>query len=278
MHKAQIRFGDPLLIATAGLLGALGDADEFPQGRAGIEALIATIAKGPEGEEVWATYEDPDGPLTYLGAGGTWVAAAGEGRLRVRQSVAAGEEPASNVWILGPDGSLSDPETIEGYGAPEDELAPEVIAEIELMERRRREAAARRPEMERRSKERQNRHRLEHLLGVVAGPPGQDRGGPVVTHLVLYDTGLIVNYLVPRPRQKDPDPDEPWDLSDTAPQEITLDDGLETEFSDRGGSVDQNGKGMLRCTCEFSPAIPDHASRLEIGLDMTNVTIELGPA
>lgn len=277
MYKAQIRAGDPLLIATAGLLGALRDADEFPQDRAGIEALIAAIAKGPEGEEVWASYEDPAGPLTYLGPGGTWVAPAGEGRLRIRMRVFGGENDASHVWILGPDGSLGDPETIEGYGVPEDELPAEGVPEIELIERRRREAEARRPEMERRSEERQNRHRLEHLRGVIAGPADQDPNGPVVTHLVLYDTSLIVNYLLPRPKETDPDPDEPWNSPSPEPPKMKLDDGLGTGFKDWNGSIDQSGKGMLRCIREFSPGIPAAASHLAIDLGGTSVTIKLGP-
>lgn len=93
----QIRSGDPLLIAAAGLLGALGDKEEFPQDQAGIDALIAGIAKGPDGEEVWATYEAPDDLPTYIGGHGTWVAPAGEGRLRLRMVAHDVDRLASQV-------------------------------------------------------------------------------------------------------------------------------------------------------------------------------------
>lgn len=125
----QVRYEDPLLAAAAGLLAALGDREEFPQDRAGIEALIAGIAKGPDGEEVWATYEAPGDLPTYIGGHGTWVAPAGEGRLRLRLPACDYDRLASRVWILGPDGSLSDPDTIEGYGVPDAELPKRTRAE-----------------------------------------------------------------------------------------------------------------------------------------------------
>ena len=274
-YKAQIRFGDSLLIAAAGLLAALGEADEFPQDRAGIDALVADIAKGPDGEEVWATYEAPDDLPTYLGVG-TWVAPAGEGRLRLRmQAHDVDGQLASQVWILGPEGSLGDPERIEGYGVPDAELPEKARAELEELERRRREVIARIPEMERRNEEIQSRFRVEHLLGVLAGPLDQDQSGPVVSHVVLYDTGLIVSYLSPRPPAEELDPDDPWAVENTAPQKIVLDDGLGTEFDDSIGSVDTNGDGPLRCRREFTPAVPDAATRLVIGLDETSVEIVL---
>lgn len=55
----------------------------------------------------------------------------------------------------------------------------------------------------------------------------------------------------------------------------TLGDGLGTEFFDRGGSVDRNGRGMLRCKSEFAPAVPAKAARLVIDVDGTSVAIEL---
>jgi hypothetical protein len=57
-----------------------------PARRRRIDALIASIAKRPDGEEVRVTYEAPDDlpTHTYIGGHGTWVASAGEGRLRLR--------------------------------------------------------------------------------------------------------------------------------------------------------------------------------------------------
>ncbi len=274
----QVRFGDPLLIAAAGLLAALGGRDEFPQDRTEIDALIAGIPKGPDGGEVWATYEAPDDLPTYIGGHGTWVAPAGEGRLRLRMVAHDVDELASQVWTLGPDGSLSDPDTIEGYGVPDAELPERARAELEELERRRREAVARVPELGRRNEERRNRYRVDHLVAVVAGPADQDPTGPVVSHVVLYDTGLIVNYLLPRPDEEDLDPDDPWALDEAVKHTLDLDDGFGTEFESSAGSVDPNGEGPLRCRREFTPAVPVGASRLLVKLDETSVEIKLGPA
>lgn len=270
-----VRVGDPLLIAASGLLAALGKRGEFPQDRAGIEALIAEIAKGPDSEEFWGAYEAPDDLPTYLGGHRTWVAPAGEGRLRLRLPVRLDDRLSSQVWTLGPDGSLSDPNTIEGYGIPDAELPERARGELEELERRGREALAQMPEFERRSEERRDRFRVDHLVGVVAGPPDQDQSGLVVSHVVFYDTGLIVNYLLPRPKEEDHDPSDPWALS-REQWNLELDDGLGTEFHNSGGSIDPNGEGLLRCKHEFSPAVPDAASRLLINLDETSVEIKLG--
>jgi hypothetical protein len=274
----QVRWGDPLLIAGAGLLAALGDKDEFPQDRAGIDALIASIAKGPDGEEVWARYEALDDLPTYIGGHGAWVAPAGKGRLRLRLVAHDVDGLASHVWILGPEGSLSDPDTIEGYGVPDADLPERARAELKELERRRREAVARMPELERRNEERQNRYRVDHLLAVVAGPADQDQPGPLVSHIVLYDIGLIVNYLLPRPDEKDLDPDDPWALDKAVEHTLELDDGLGTEFASSAGSVDPNGEGPLRCRREFTPAVPVAATRLLVKLDEASVEIKLGPA
>lgn len=275
-YKMHFRNGDPLLIAAAGLLGALGDADEFPQDQAGIEALIAGAPRGPDGEELWATYEAPDGPLTYKGRG-TWVGPAGDGRLRVRKLADGVDYLASRVWVLGPDGSLTDPELVEGFGVPENELPEAAQAELEERERKREEMLARVPEMERRDEEREDRFRVKHLLGVVAGPPGQDQSGPMVSHVALYDTGAIVYYLMPRPRPEDLNPDDPWATRETKPKRIELDDGLGTEFQEWTGGFDTNGSGLLRGRREFTPAVPAAASRLLVDIDGTSVEIELEP-
>jgi hypothetical protein len=115
-------------------------------------------------------------------------------------------------------------------------------------------------------------------VAVVAGPADQDQTGLVVSHVVLYDTGLIVNYLMPRPDEKDLDPDDPWALTKATQRQLELDDGLGTEFESSAGSVDPNGQGPLRCRREFTPAVPVEASRLLVKLDETSVEIDLGPA
>jgi hypothetical protein len=275
----RVRFGDPLLTVAAGLLAALADRDKFPQDRAGIDALIAGIAKGPDGEEVWATYEAPGDLPTYIGGHGTWVSPAGDGQLRLRLLTHDADRLASQVWILGPDGSLSDPETIEGFGVPDEELPEKARAELEELARRRRRAVAQMPEIERRNKEIQDRFRVDHLVGVVAGPAAQDQTGLRVSHIVLYDTGLIVNYLLPRPDADHLDPDDPWAVTKAADEgDLELEDELGTEFEPSAGSVDPNGDGLLRCRREFTPAVPVEASRLLVKLGEERVEIKLGPA
>lgn len=272
--KAWIRTGDHLLIVAAGLLGALGDRAEFPQDEAGIKALVAGAGEGPDGERLPVAFEAPDAPFTYL-RHTSWVAPAGEGRLRIRRRVLGSEAPASQVWVLGPDGSLSDPETIEGYGIPEGEVPESVRAELQEIERLKREAEARRPESERRDEELWNRHRIEHLRGVVAGPAEQDPDRPILSHVVLYDTGSRVVYLLPRPDETGFEPEEPWERMEVEPPKMTLDDGLGTEFFDRGGSINRNGEGLVRCDREFAPAIGAAATQLRIEIDGTAEAIVL---
>jgi hypothetical protein len=135
------------------------------------------------------------------------------------------------------------------------------------------------PEIERRNEERRNRFRVDHLLGVVAGPTGQDQTGLVVSHVVLYDTGVIVNYLLPRPHAKHLDPDDPWAVTNVAEErDLELDDELGTDFNTSAGSIDPGGEGLLRCRREFTPAVPVEASRLLVKLGKQNVEIKLGSA
>ncbi len=96
--------------------------------------------------------------------------------------------------------------------------------------------------------------------------------------LFLYDTELIVNYLLPRPDEKDLDPDDPWALDKAVEHTLELDDGLGTKFASSAGSVDPNGEGPLRFRREFTPAVPVAATRLLVKLDQASVEIKLGPA
>jgi hypothetical protein len=89
----QVYAGDRLLAGSVGLLAALGDVAEFPQGRAGIEALIGRLPQKRDGTRITADYEEPGGLPTYRGAGALWVAPAGEGRLRLRQRTFGGHRP-----------------------------------------------------------------------------------------------------------------------------------------------------------------------------------------
>ena len=79
------------------------------------------------------------------------MAPAGEGRLRLRERG------------LG-----------EGFGVPGDELTEAARGELAEIVRHREEFLAREPERRRREEVRRVRFRVEHLLEVIAGPPGQD--------------------------------------------------------------------------------------------------------
>ena len=77
------------------------------------------------------------------------------------------------------------------------------------MQRLQREDAAREIEIEGEVEEEQRRFLTEHLIGTPAAPP-QDGPGPVVSFIGLYDTGVIVNYSVPRPPDEDLESNDPW--------------------------------------------------------------------
>jgi hypothetical protein len=268
----QVYAGDRLLAGSVGLLAALGEAREFPQDRAGIETLIGRLPER-DGTKVSVAYEEPGGLPTYRGANALWVAPAGQGRLRLRQRT-FGPELGSEVFVLGPDGSLSDPETIEGYGVPDEALTEAARGELADFEERKRTLRAREPEERRREKERRTRFRVEHLREVIAGPPDQDPAGPVVTYVAVYDDGLLVDFLMPWPPEEDPEPTEPYDFDREVPREVRVDDGQGTEFKFGSGSVDRNAP-ILRGRRQYARAPAPEASRLRVTVDSTVVEIEL---
>jgi hypothetical protein len=273
----QVYAGDHLLAGSVGLLATLGDAAEFPQDRAGIEALIGRLPEHRDGTKVTVEYEEPDGLPTYRGASSLWVAPAGEGRLRLRRRT-FGPELGSEAFVLGPDGSLSDPETIEGYGVPDEELTDAARAELVAFEERKRLVRAREPEERRREEARRSRFQVEHLREVIAGPPDQDPAGPVVTYVALYDDGLLVDFLLPGPTEPEPEPEptltEPFAPGPEVPREVHVDDGQGTEFKFESGSVDHNAP-ILRGRRQYARAPAPAAARLRVTIDSTVVVIEL---
>jgi hypothetical protein len=269
----QLYAGDHLLAGSVGLLAALGDAGEFPQDRAGIEALIERLPEKRDGTKVAADYEEPGGLPTYRGLSALWVATAGEGRLRLRRRT-SGPELGSEVFVLGPDGSLSDPLMIDGYGVPDEELTDAARAELAAFEERRRLVRAREPEERRREEERRARFQVEHLRDVIAGPRDQDPGGPVVTYVALYDDGLLVDFLMPRPVEEEHEPADLGDFGREVPREVRVEDGHGTEFKFESGSVDRNAP-VLRGRRQYRRAPAPQASRLGITIDSTVVEIEL---
>lgn len=261
-------------------LGALGTAAEFPQDRAGIEALIARLAEGRPSEPRRFAYEDREALPRYDGEHTTWLSPAGDGALRVRR-----EDPwelSSVAVVLHPDGRVGPFEGIQGFGVPDSDLTEQARADRDAHERRVREQEESEPEYEQRREEDQERFRTENLIRAVAAPPGQGPAGPVVTYLALYQTGVMVNYLVPRPPEEvlhPEDPDDPFaepHMEAMFPQ-MEIADGLGTEFKVVDiDSVDMNSS-PLRARVSYAPAVPAAATALRVVFESTTVEIDLGP-
>jgi len=259
-------------------LGALGTAAGFPQDWTGIDALIARLAEGRPSEPRHFAYEDGKALPRYDGEYTTWLSPAGDGALRVRR-----EHPwdlSSVAVVLHPDGRVGKFEEIEGFGVPDSELTEQARADREAHERRAREQEESEPEHEQWLEESQARFRTENLIRTVAAPPGQDPDGPVVAYVALYDTGVMVNYLMPRPPEEVLDPENPDDpfaephMEAMFPQ-MEIDDGHGTEFKVVDiDSVDMNSS-PLRARVSYTPAIPAAATALRVVFESTTVEIDL---
>jgi hypothetical protein len=256
-------------------LGALGTAAEFPQDRAGIESLIERLPEGRPSEPKHFAYENGKELPRYDGERTIWVSPAGDGALRVRRQL---------PWTLGfiavvvePDGRVGDFEEIEGFGFPDSELTDQARADREAFERRVREQEADQPRHEERIEESQTRFRTENLIRTVAAPPGQHPDGPAVTYLALYETGLMLNYLVPRPPQEAMRSDDPFaePFTDAMFPAIEIDDGLGTAYEVVDiNSVDMNTSPM-RGRLSYTPAVPPSAETIRVSFDSLTVAIDL---
>ncbi len=85
-------------------LGALGPAEEFPQDRAGIEALIEHLPKGRPSEPEHFAFEDGKALPRYDGERTIWLSAAGDGALRVRRQISvesSASSPSSSTPTAG---------------------------------------------------------------------------------------------------------------------------------------------------------------------------------
>jgi hypothetical protein len=259
-------------------LGALGPPAEFPQDRAGIEALIKRLATGRPSEPKRFAYEDGKALPRYDGEHTTWLSPAGDGALRVRREHFW--DLSSVAVVLHPDGRVGRFEEIDGFGVPDSELTDQARADREAHERRVREREESEPEHEQWLEESQARFRTENLIRAVAAPPGQDPDGPVVSYLTLYETGVMVNYLMPRPPEEVLNPEDPENPFAEPHMEamfprMEIEDGLGTEYKVVDlDSVDMNSS-PLRARLSFAPAIPSAASVLRVVFESTNVEIDL---
>ena len=259
-------------------LGALGTAAEFPQDQVGIEALIVQLAEGRPSEPRHFSYEDGVSQPRYDGEYTTWLSPAGDGAVRVRR-----EHPwdlNSVAVVLQPDGRVGEFEDIEGFGVPDTELTDQARRDREAHEQRVREQEEGEPEHEQSLEESQTRFRAGNLIRTVSGPPAQDPSGPVVAYVVLYDSGVMVNYLMPRPSEEVLDPEDPDDPFAEPHMEamfprMEIDDGLGTEFKVVDiGSVDMNSS-PLRARVSYAPSIPATATALRVAFESKTVEIDL---
>lgn len=261
--------------AALRLLSALGDGTRFPDDATGLEALLERVAGGRPGEAMDFAVE-PAGELPrYSGDHLVWVSAAAEGCLRLRHEY--GQGLVSEAVILRPDGRLGEFETITGFGVPESELTDQARADRAAVERLSRERDADEVDAIRSIDESQQRFRTEHLLRVLAAPP-QDPDGPVVSFVVLYDTGVIVYYLIARPPEQELETDDPWEeplLAAMMPR-IELFDERGTDYEGCEADYLEPNTPLLRASQSFTPAVPATASRLVVRFESTSVEIELG--
>jgi len=257
-------------------LGALGAGAEFPQDEAGIEALIGRLAEGRPSEPKRFAYEDHGQLPRYDGKWTTWLSPAGDGALRVRQ-----EHPwdlTSEAVVLHPDGRIGEFESIDGFGVPDSELTDQALADHAAHERHAREVAEQEPEREQQLEEEQTRFRTGNLIRAVAAPPGQVPTGPIVAYVALYKTGVMINYLVPRPSQEELEPDDPFaePLTEAIFPRLEIKDGLGTDFRSVDIDYVDANSSPLRARVSFAPAVPTTARSLWISFATTVVEIELG--
>lgn len=267
-----------LLEMTLRPLGALGTAAEFRQDRAGIEALIGRLPEGRPSERRHFAYEGGKALPRYDGEYTTWLSPAGEGCLRVRR-----EHPwelSSVGVVLHPDGRIGEFEPIEGFGVPDSELTERARTDRSAFEHREREREVSESEGEERREADQTRFSTENLIRAVAAPAGQDQAGPVVSYVTLYETGVMVSYLVPRPSEEvldADDPDDPFaepEMEAMFP-EMKIEDDLGTKFKVADiQSTDMNGS-PLRAGLSYMPAVPASARALYVVFDSVSVEIDL---
>jgi hypothetical protein len=239
------------------LLGALGDAPEFPRDVPGVEALLERAFVGPM-EVMRLGVEAPGALPRFTAEHVNWVRPNGDGSLRLR---AEGYAFEAHSATLTPDGGFGDFAHGSGFGVPESELTPEARADRAEVERRGREAEVAEEESRRRVDEEQRRFRTEYLRGVRAAP-WQDPAGLVVTWVAFYDVGFIAA------REILGEVDD-----ESAGLEVVDDLGNSYEIVGLGPSV--RDRPRHKDLLEFGPAVADDASRLIFRSAWGSVDVEV---
>lgn len=260
--------------ASLRLLAALGSEPRFPGDLAGVEALVGRVAKGRPGEAMDFAVEPAVELPRYTGEYLTWVSPTADGCLRLRHESG---ELRSEAVVLRPDGRLGEFEAIDGFEVSASELTEQARADSEAVERLARQREEEEVNYSEQIDDDQRRFRTEHLIGVRAAPP-QDGTGPIVTFLVLYETGVIVNYLVPRPSDEDLETDDPFadPLSVAMLPRIELSDGRRTAYEVVDLEMQDANASLLRASQSFTPAVPGGVSRLSVSFETGGVEIEIG--
>jgi hypothetical protein len=259
--------------ASLRLLAALGSGSQFPEESDGVEALIGRAATGRPGEAMSFGVEQPGELPRYTGEYLVWVSAVADGCLRLRHECGG---LRSEAVVLKPDGRLGKFESISGFGVPDSELTEQAHLDREALLGLAKAQAIEEKEVQREIDEDQRRFRTEHLLGVYPAPP-QDSAGPVVTFVVRYETGVIVQYLIPRPPDEDLETEDPWaePLQEAMFPGIQLSDGSGTTYKVVDWNSQETNAPLLRASQSFAPAVPEKAERLAIRLESHSVEIEL---
>lgn len=259
--------------AALRLLAALGSESGFPGDPAGVKTLIQRVARGRPGEATDFAVEPADQLPRYTGEHLVWVSPASNGCIQLRHECG---DLRSEAVVLRPDGQLGEFESIVGFGVPDSELSEQALADRDAVRSLAAKQKKAEVEVEREIDEEQRRFRIEHLRGVRAAPP-QDGEGPRVRFLVLYDTGIVVHYLVPRPPDKALESDDPWaePLLEAMQPEIGLSDGLGTDYRAVGAGEEESDAPLLRASQQFTPAVPPNADHLAIEFESRSVEIAL---
>lgn len=261
--------------AALRLLAALGSEPRFPGDAAGIETLLGRVAEGRPGEPIKFAVEPALGLPRYTGEYLIWISPAPDGCLRLRHEWG---DLQSVAVVLRPDGRVGPFESIAGFGVPGPELTDQARADRDSLQRLTGQREEDEVETMRRIDEEQRRFRTEHLVEARAAP-SQETSSPTVSFVALYDTGLIVYYLVQRPSEDELETDDPWAEPLVAAMEprIELSDGMGTSYEEVDWSYLEQNAPLLRASRSFVPAVPADADRLIVRFQSQSFEIELKP-
>jgi hypothetical protein len=256
--------GPEVIRAALRLVASAPSADRFPDDQNDLVKLIASASGEDDGVGFRMQLEDGSELPRYQGFGHLWVAPA-NGALRLRAELGPLQALTAYVW---PDGRLSEQTVEEGFPVSEAELTQQARDDIEAVERDQRERAELDAEYER------TRFRGENLLRTLE-PPWQDPAQLVITAVQLYGDGLIVSYVLPRPDDVAPAPDDDDELFEAALPALEVRDDAGTVYRQADVDVDDLTGPVLRASQTFQPEIRETARCLIVKSPAGSVEIAL---